>query len=177
MTAQPSGTSRSLPRWLLYLLSGARFAGAAAIGCLASAVFYAATLFAFYLVLLLIAGVMNLGMGSPIAGPIWTFVFFCVGLGAALIVYTPITLLTAALARKRIWVWLLAPILVVCVSFGVGILLAMRFEARSCREHLLPRHPRFRAPLLLRGGYCLYWLFLFTSCQLGPWLLEKWKTG
>jgi hypothetical protein len=163
-----------LPRWLRFLASGARFAAASFFGCLATAVFYAATFLALYVVGVVVSG----DMGGPLFAPLAMFGLFLVGLFVALIVYTPLTLLTAALSRERMWIWLTAPALVVVLSFGAGLLIATRVQSADPIELWSGRlGAGVVLPYFFAGGYCLYWLFLFTPCQLGPWLVRRLEKG
>jgi hypothetical protein len=171
-------TLRSMPRPLWAILSGARFAVAAGVACAASAIFYAATCLALYFALLGIAGVTNTGIGSPLAGIFWPIVFFFVGLVTALIVYTPITFLTFVLARRRMWIRLITPILVGVISFSIGIVCASGVESGKPLDLWTGRVGlALVLPYFFAGGFFLHWLVVFVPCQLGPWLLEKWEKG
>jgi hypothetical protein len=173
-----SESFRSLPRPLLVILSGARFVVAAGLACAASALFYGATCLALYFVLLVLAGVTNTGVGSPLAGIIWPIVLFFVGLVMALIVYTPITFLTFALARGRMWVWLVAPVLVGVISFTISIVCAAGVESTKPLDFWTGRAGlALVLPYFFAGGYCIHWLVVFVPCQLGPWLLRKLDRG
>jgi hypothetical protein len=134
------------------ILSGARFTVAAGVACVASAIFYAATCLALYFVLVGISAVTNKDPGGPLAGILWPFVLFFVGLAMALVVYTPLTLLTFALARHRMWVWLVAPLFVATISFTLDrVRLAISIQ-RSSRPVERSSGPCARAALLLHRG-------------------------
>jgi hypothetical protein len=162
----------------LTIFSGARFALAAGVACGASAVFYAATCLALYFVLVGVSAVTNTDPGGPLAGIFWPFVLFFVGLVMALVVYTPITLLTFALARRRMWAWLLAPVVISVISFAVGMVCASRVESIRPLDLWTGRVGlALVLPYFFAGGYCLYWLVVFVPCQLGPWVLGKLQKG
>jgi hypothetical protein len=152
------------------------FVLAAGLACAAGALFWAGTTAAIYVVLLAYAAVTGEGMGGPLGIVMWPLLALGLGAAVSVVVYTPLSLLLAWLARRRWYVLVLGLLFVILLTLAAGVLLALRFHGEDATEQTWSRITiAIVLPYFFAGGYALYWAVLFGLHRLAPWLVRKFE--